>query len=542
MLQAASKSKRRGIAVLCALPFLLLVAASCTSSSSKEETGNETLVIAARKIPDGIDADVYFNQEDQVIRNAANSFLLTLPRVEDASGVVIPDYENLTQVTGDLAESWDVSEDGLTLTVKLRQGVMSHAGNELTADDIQYTWNRSWALEGVGAFYGKFTLGLTEPTWKVVDKYTWQISTLKPNSALVPLFTNNDLIVLDSKEVKKHTTDEDPWASEWLATNEAGFGPYRIVEWSPGNRVVLEAFDGYHGEAPFFKRVIYRAVPDASQRAALVQSGAAQVAENVNYRDLQAMQDNPDVTVWDAPGNRTFWITLNEETPPFDDVRVRQALMYATPVDQILEGVYFGFGTPLTSPLVAGYPYSTSEFMIYDYDPNKARQLLKDAGASDLSFTIHYDSGRDNERDVGAILKSAWSDVGVDVEIQGDPSSSFFTNAFGGKFDAFFEETATNTPDPGYALGLTFPCNGTFNLSNYCDPHVDKLLEEGYATPNGPKREEIYREVQRILVADNPPVVYLLNSGFQLVTQASIGGVVWDPSNIEVIALLAPAE
>jgi peptide/nickel transport system substrate-binding protein len=506
----------------------VFAASVATASFAEAQT---TLVVAAQKTPNGIDHDYHFSAEDHQIRAALYEKLLALGRVEGPGGLTLPSYDH-SNIVGRLAESWSLSNEGKTLTLKLREGVMSHADNELTADDLQWTWDRSWALDAVGAFYAKFILNLETPTWRVIDKYTWELSTHEVNAMTVLLMINNDLDVLDAAEAKTHATEDDPWAKAWLANNEAGHGAYRLAEWTAGERVVLEAFADYYRGKPVIDTVIYREVPEAANRLALVTEGSAHVAESLPPRFLSRAQETEGLVVWQTIGNRLMRLDVNNQAAPTNDARVRKALNHATPADQIREAVFFGLAEPSRGPMPSQYPGATDEFWAYNYDPEKARALLEEAGATGAELTINFDSGSPVQKNTAVILKSAYEDVGLEVNLVEMSSATYTSQLYGGEFPAFFMIEFPILPDPGYALALNYPCGSFLNAANYCNPKVDELLQQAAATLDHDARMGMYREIQRLMTIEDANSVWLAEPGWQLVTGTNISGVGWDTPNI----------
>ena len=313
------------------------------------------LSVAVSASPDGLDPDNFFSIYANQAQHSFYDSLAELKPTTEEDGLVVPDLKS-PEIQPKLAESWKFSKDGRTLTVKLREGVMSHAGNEMTAEDLQWTWDRAWAGAGEGKFQIGTVLGITKPSWRVVDEYTWEVVTPKPNAALeYELAMQKFGIVMDSDEIKKHATDKDPWAKEWMATNEAGFGPYQLESYEPGKQTVLTRFDDYWDTKAQFETVTLREVPSASNRAALVRTGDVDIAEDVAPRNLAQLKNDDAVKVYSTPGNIVSRLDFNLEKEPFTDKRVRQALLYAAPVEDIRENVYFGFASDLRSPVPATF-------------------------------------------------------------------------------------------------------------------------------------------------------------------------------------------
>jgi peptide/nickel transport system substrate-binding protein len=499
--------------------------ASGPSGATSGGTGG-TLTTAARTTPGGLDHDFFFAEEDHQIRMLVYENLMALATTADANGLVVPIYDE-TQLQGRLAESWDLSSDSRTLTIKLREGVMSHAGNELTADDVQYTWDRGWDVNGSSAFYAQVIMGFKEPGWKALDKYNWQITTPKASAVLTMMMMNNDLNILDATEVKSHATTDDEWALKWLASGDAGHGSYTLQEWSPGTQVVLSAFPGYYRGAPHFSDFIYRQVPEGSNRAALVESGSVDIAENVPYVNLDQLKGSSAVKVWETTGNRLFRFEVNNETPPLDDPRVRQALAYATPQDQIVSSVFFGLGTAEKSPVPSTYIGYDGSFWQYATDVNKAKQLLADAGVNGFDLTITFDSASELMRDTGTILKTAFTEIGVNVTLDEVSSATYATQVYQRKYQGFFLLEFPILPDAGYALALNYPSDSFLNSTAYSNPQVDDLIVRGFETLDPDERNRIYSQIQEIMVSQDPPEVWIAEPGWQLVTKPEITGVNW---------------
>jgi peptide/nickel transport system substrate-binding protein len=515
------------------------ILAACTSGDTEQGTPSTsvsgsaapggsggTLATAARTTPGGLDHDFFFAEEDHQIRMLVYENLMALGTTTDETGLVVPVYDE-SKLVGRLAESWELSDDSRTLTITLRQGVMSHAGNELTADDVQYSWDRGWEVNGSSAFYAQVIMGFKEPGWKVLDKNTWRITTPKPNAVLTMMMMNNDLNILDATEVKKHATSDDKWALKWLASGDAGHGSYSLKEWSPGNQVVLDAFPDYYRGAPYFSQFVYKQVPEGANRAALVESGSVDIAENVPYVNLNSLKGSNSVKLWQTISNRLFRFEVNNERPPLNDVRVRQALLYATQQDQILSSIFFGFGQPERSPVPSIYENYDGSFWNYGYDVTKAKQLLADAGVSGFDMTITFDSASELMRNTAAILKTAFAVIGVNVTLDEVASGTYATQVYQRKYQAFFLLEFPILPDAGYALALNYPSGSFLNSTGYANKQVDDLIAKGFATLDPEERKSIYSRIQQIMIAEDPPEVWIAEPGWQLVTKPNLTGVNW---------------
>ncbi|MCQ0090703.1 ABC transporter substrate-binding protein [Roseovarius sp. M141] len=503
---------------------------------SHAQDSTDTLVVAAVKTPNGIDHDYNFAHEDHQIRHAIYERLFALGRAANEHGLSLPDY-SLDMIEGRLAESWSLEDGGRTLVVKLREGVMSHAGNELTAHDVQWTWDRQWALDAVGAFYAKFILGIAEPSWEVVDRYTWKISTPTANPLLELLFVNNDLDIFDSEEAKRHSTENDPWAREWLATNGAGHGAFLLTEFTPGERVVLDRFDGYYRDAAKIDRIVYREVPEASNRFALVLSGDVHVADRLPPFLVDRALNSQRLKVWATAGNSLFRLDVNNEVEPTDNPLVRRALNHATPKADILEGVFFGSAEPSYGPVPSTYP-GAIQLDVYEYDPDRARRLIVEAGAVGAELTINFSASDDVQRNTAIILEDAYEAVGLNVTLNEMSPAAYSSELYSGSFPAFFMREFPILPDAGYALALNYPCGSFLNASNYCNSAVDERLAAAAETLDRMQRSQLFHEIQELMVVSDANSVWLAEPGWQLITAPNVTGVAWDTPNLFDVTLI----
>jgi peptide/nickel transport system substrate-binding protein len=485
------------------------------------------LVVAVTSTPDGLDPNVHFSIGANQGEHHLYYPLFAYAQVANETGLLVPDF-SLGKWHGVLAESYDLSQDGTTLTIHLRKGVMSVAGNELTADDLQWTWDRDFAIPGEGQFQIGTVLGIKQPSWKVIDKYTFEVKTPQRNAILVyELAMQKFGIAFDAKAAKEHVTADDPWATKWLATHAAGYGPYGVESYTPGTSLVLTANPKWFQGPPYFDKVELREVPSASNRAVLVQTGAVDVALDIPPRELASLQKSSAVKIWSTPGNIVTRVGFNLTKKPFDDIRFRQALLYATPIDAILKTVYFGLGTRLQSPLPATWPGYDPSFWHYNYDLAKAKALLDQSGQAGYEVTLSYDSSSQVHAEFLTILKSSWEQIGLKVSLQGLPDATYFGNISRGEYPQFIYENFPIIPDAGYGFTIAYPCKAPFNPEHYCNAKVDDLMNRAVQTADETQRIAIYKQVQELIVNDAPEI-WIAMPGWHAVTKAGLKGMNWN--------------
>jgi peptide/nickel transport system substrate-binding protein len=496
----------------------------------------ETLVVAAQATPNGLDWEFNYAPADHQIRRAVYSKLLSLKFEKNSAGMWLPILQPKPLLDGQLAESWELSNGDRTITFKLRKGIMSPFGNELTSEDLDWTWTRSWALKSSGVFYAGTVLGVKdfENATKVIDQYTWSFTTPSRNALLEIIWINNDLDVFDSTEAKMHVTDDDPWAKNWLATHSAGYGPYHVTEFSAGQQVVLQPNPNWHEPAPYFKTIVYRQVSQPANQLALVKGGQADVAEFLPAQFVNtAKRDETAFKVWTTDGNRLFQIFFNWQHKPFDNRMVRKALLYATPADTIRKSVYLDLADELKSVMPPTYPGYDPRWYNYPYDIEKAKALLAEAGVENLTFELTVPSTDAAQTSASVILKDGMAKAGITVEIK-QVSMAVYTQARNdGSLQAFFFPTFPIIPDAGYSLPLMYSCSAfTFTANGYCNPKYDKLVREANTLVDQEKRQELFSEAARVLLEEDAGVALVAREFWNLVTGPDIEGVSWDTPNV----------
>jgi peptide/nickel transport system substrate-binding protein len=434
----------------------------------------------------------------------------------------------------DMLRSWKLSRDGRTLTFRIKPGLLSHDGNELTARDFQWSADRSWASNQIGSFYWRVILNLKKPSWRVVDKYTWQISAPRPNVLLQRIWVGNDLAPTDSVEAKKHATKSDPWATKWLATHLPGWGPYKVVEHSPGERDVLAVDPNWAkatGRTPSVKEVIYKQVPVPSDRMALLQSGAVDVARQLEPFQFKFLEGKSGINVLNFAGNIIYRVQFNNAMSPFKDRRVRIALSYATDYTGILSKVFYGLGKQATSPVPSTYPAHTGDAWHYSLNIAKARSLLKQAGyPNGFSSTLYYDSSSASQEQTAIHLKTSFADAGVKLNLVKVPSAAYYTEIYKKKWPLFFYPDYAGTPDGGAGMSMWLHTGSSINQASYHNPRVDSLLDKANATQNVAARSNLLRQAQRLIVGD-APWIFIAEPGWQLATRSTISNIQWTPYN-----------
>lgn len=516
--------------VLGALLLGAVAGPALTPSATFAQDRNETLIVAGPRTPESLDQEYPPTEATHEMRRNLYERLLAYEMVEGEDGIY---YEDFDSIVGALAESWEVSPDSTSITFKLRPDVKSSAGNTLTADDVMWSFERGWNLKANFHWYMTQVLGIEDfdKAFTKVDDMTVRVTLPAPSPLIEKIWVNNDLGILDATEMAKHLTEEDPWGSRWLATNSASFGPYKATRYAPGQEVIYEANEEYYRGAPRLKRVIFREMPTSSNRVAALQGGAVDVAEWLLPRELALLEQMPGVEVKKVFGNYIHRVEMNNETPPFDDVRVRQALNYLVPRDQIAEAVYHGTARPTRSPISEIYPGFTDEHFDYEYNVEKAKELLAEAGYADgFTTELGYRTGDQLEEEIAVILKTAFSQAGVDLNLSKLPASTLVERYSNGDIPMYFFRDMAIVPDAAYVANLWLNSESLINYSRFANDEVDSLIDAALTSTDEPKRIADMQRVQQIVV-EEAPWVFLFNPGYQLALRSNVKGYSWYTPN-----------
>jgi peptide/nickel transport system substrate-binding protein len=489
-------------------------------------------VVAAATTPPSLDWELVFGKEvyDHVFNlNDRLTRWKQIPAPDEPGGLDLAwQAENFADITQPrMAEGWDVTNGGRTYTFSLRRGWPSHAGSEFTAADLKWTFERSFALHGITSFYNSLS-GIERPEdVKVLDRHTVRIELARPGPDLLLTMSTFWRAIVDSKLAKSHATSADPWAKRWMKSHDVGFGPFKLEGLNPGREVVWVAHEE-HPDPPELDRITFREVRASPDRLAALAAGDAQVAQYLLPAAMQRVQTSKDLRLWNFQGYVIASSPMNPRFPPFDDVRVRRALSYATPYRQIVDNVYRGFAGAAHGPLsdhVAGFdPY----FRPYRYDPQRARELLREAGhPNGFRTTMAYSTAEPLGAPVGAALRSAFGDVGVTLELEPLPPSTYTELLFAGERPMFFQTFGGDSPDPAYALGVFYQSHSSNNWGGYKSARTDACLARaGRPGLTWDQRVEQHRRCVG-LIADDAPWLWLAQPGFQVSTTKDVTGINW---------------
>ena len=476
--------------------------------------GRQTLIVALSAAPDTLDpADHRSRLSETVIRDMFD-------------GLVTRD--NISGVHNELAESltW---QDDKTLEVQLRQGVMFHDGTEMTADDVVFTFNRiieEDAIEYPEAHTSP-RKGLIAPLVSIekTGDYSVVMNFSGPWPPALQLLVHQQIVPKAYLEQV---------GTQGFIDNPIGTGPFKFVSAQPGfTEVVMERFDDYYGGAPDLTPVgpacvetaVFRVIPEASTRVAALLAGEVDIIQAVPAELISTLEQTPGIQVKTVPGTQPKWVELNVNSPPFDDVRVRQALNYAVDKDLIIEAIYGGKAVALPGSLSPFNNYVNKSLEPYEYSMDTALALLAEAGYTDsngdglldkngqtFSFTLDT---LEEHRALAEAVADQFRAIGIDASVRFWEYSVVSPQLLAGERLAYLDDWGDSAFDPvghfeakwhGHVEGAAY---GRGNFSGYNNERVNELIVQGETTADTEERQELYDEAQQIIY-DEAPAVFLI--------------------------------
>lgn len=437
------------------------------------------------------------------------------------------------QPAPDLAESWSASSDGLVWTFELREEVRWHDGEAFDAEDVAFTFNEI-VLDPDLAASGSANFLNTVERVEIVDEHTVEFVMQAPFSALPAYLAYNAGIL------PEHIfAGEDPWnLSSFNKGSPIGTGPFKISDYVSGSTVTLERNDDYYGEVAKLDYLTFRVLPDANAQLAQMLAGDIDIMIVDNLASVRQLDASPNVSTVPVNQVNYYYVTPNHENPLFEDVRVKRALLHAIDRQAIIDSVVQGYARVATGPISpALQAYYHPEVMTYPYDPERAIELLNEAGwtrGSDgvmvkdgerLSFVLDVGRNKDLEP-VSALVQDYWSDIGVEVTLNTQEWNAYIQKVVVQRdYDATINWWITPADPDIYAYYHSSAAGTGFNLPNYKDATIDDLLERGRAESDVDERIEIYREFQEE-VAEQLPYLFLWYPSEIQARSAALQGVV----------------
>jgi peptide/nickel transport system substrate-binding protein len=491
-------------------PLLSLLATIIATGGAAAQGRNETLIVIVESGPNTMDIHgVGANRPAYQASWNLYDRLMTYGVKTLADGSKMYDYNVLKP---ELAESWTVAPDGMSVTFKLRRDARFHDGTPVTAKDVKWSFDRAVTVGGFPTFQMKAGSLEKSEQFETVDDSTFRVNLLRKDKLTMPDLGVPVPVVINAELAKKHATANDPWAMEWLKNNDAGSGAYRLESWKPGQETIYIRFDDWKsGPLPKLKRVIVREVPSAGNRRALLERGDADISFDLPPKDFAELAKAGKLQVTSHPVENAFgYVGMNVKNAPFSTLKVRQAVAHAVPFEKMFSSALFGRGVLLSGNPIASHTYGHDFFPSpIKTDLTKAKALMAEAGyANGFDTTLSFDQGFATINEpMAVLLQESLAQIGIRTTINKVPGSNWrnlllkkempiFLNAFGGWL---------NYPEYFFFWNLHGQ-NAVFNTSSYQNPEMDKLIDAARFETDSKKYAEDVRGFAKLMLADIPRV------------------------------------
>ncbi|WP_245593480.1 ABC transporter substrate-binding protein [Azospirillum halopraeferens] len=406
--------------------------------------------------------------------------LLTFGTKTMPDGTLAYDYDTLKP---ELAESWEVAPDGMSVVFHLRANATFWDGTPVTAEDVKWSLDRAVTVGGFPTTQMQAG-GLTEPgQFEAVDDKTVRIRFHRPSKLTLPDLAVPVPFIINSKVARANATADDPWAMEYLHRNPAGSGAFRVERWDPGQQLVYVRNDGWTGgPLPGVKRVIIREIPSQATRRALVERGDIHLSYDIPAKDARELAAGGKVPVVGTPVENCLNVLCpNLSFEPFRDKRVRQAIAWAIPYEDIFRNAGYGRGAPMWGGAASSDSIAWPQPSPYTTDYDKAKALLSEtAFAGGFEVPLSFDLGTAEWGEPTALLiQEGLAKIGIRTTIDKIPGANWRTVALVEKKLPLHLENFggwLNTPD--YYFYWAYVKGNLFNSSNYDDDEMMKLVDE----------------------------------------------------------------
>lgn len=449
-----------------------------SSSSSSEKV--TSLIYGSGADPRGLDTALV---DDNESAKATMQIYECLLKYKDDS----------TEVEPCLAESWDISEDGLTYTFKLRQGVKFHDGTDFNAEAVKFNVDRQTVNKTDDMPYADFVFG-TVSECKVIDDYTVAIVLKQKNTA----FLANMAMCFGAPIVSPTACKENGGS---LMENPVGTGPYKFVSWSKDDRVVLEKFEDYWGEKGKCDQIIIKTIPDASAKINALTTGEVDIIDGIDTTMVEQLNADTNVTVDLTDGMNINYMAYNTTRL---DKETRVALSQSVNVDELVNSLYDGYASKATTILPTFLPGYSDKVTQVAYDPDTSKETLAKKGVTEVKV-ITYSNDRPYNTATGKTLAEAiigyFEKVGVKADVSTFDWTTYKDKIIAGDYDVCFYGWNGDNGDPDNFLNLLSDDDPSMNVARFNDEKFNEYISTGIATAAGEERNAIYAEAEQY-VAD----------------------------------------
>ncbi|HEU5434296.1 MAG TPA: ABC transporter substrate-binding protein [Thermomicrobiales bacterium] len=447
-------------------------------------------------------------------------------------------FDPTTDIKPDLAESWEIAPDATSVTMKLRPGVKFHDGTDVNADAVVFSFERMLNTKSPN-YHGPYAFPpFFYPTYKTstaVDPMTVKFELTQPDATFFSALVWNTGSIVSPTAAKAAGKD--------FQNKPIGAGPFKFVDWEKDVKTTMEAFPGYWGGAPKLQTLIWKPIIEEAARFNQLMSGEVDFIVSLYPQFVPAIQANPDLQLIQGPSLHTWWCYLNMHYEPLKNVKVRQALNYAIDKKSLIDNVLKG-----TAVAANGWSWPDTwsyepNARSYDYDPEKAKSLLAEAGypnGFDLPYLLpESGSGMVAPKEIGIAMQADLKKVGVNAQIETMEWISYLTttqkgldNINGKQYGMCQTSWMNPVADPGLYVEYVSAGQGDNlgeNLSYYDNKDYIDLLAKARVNGDQAQRADLYKQAQKIF-AEDAPWIFMFHSNFVTAARKNVQGISLSPN------------
>jgi peptide/nickel transport system substrate-binding protein len=484
------------------LAVLALVAAACGSDDDEPaagpagtDAGAETTEAAGEPDPDGSFVYAYYVTLSRMDPHRAS--------ISQDGTTLFPAYDRLVHLAPDgelipgLAESWEFSDDGLTLTMHLREGVTFHDGATFDAAAAKKNLDRAKTVEGSSVATDIATI----ESVSVVDDHTIDIAMSTPNVSIIGSLSDRAGIQVSPKALDDGVN---------LDEEMVGAAPFRFVSHVPGSTTKFERFEEYWGEKAKVKDLEIRLITDQVARLNAVSNGEID-GTNIGATQISEIEGNEDLVLTLNTELQYTYLVQNRARAGQDDVRVRQAMVHALDRQALCDTLYFGYCTITDQPFPPGYFAFNEDIpeVLYDHDPDRARELLAEAGVESMDLSYLIPAGLAPGPELAEAVQQMWAEVGINIDIQPQEPSKLGELMFAQEVADVMQAGWGGRPDPSITLAQRGTSAGFANPGGVSTPKLEELYLESISTSDPEERAEVLQEASREMAESVLEIVVL---------------------------------
>lgn len=440
----------------------------------------------------------------------AQNFYVRLTQYGETAGPDGTKQYDPGNIVGYLAKSWTISEDGKTYTFALNDGWKFPSGKPVDAAAVKYSFERALTMNGCGAYFlldGFYTPPLIAAI-ETPDPLTVVIKLAHPDKNVLQNWAQPSASVVDASVVDANGGIEAGKPSAWMSSHVAGSGPFLLESYVANQSAVLVANPTFGGPKPGVDRIQVNWISSAPTLLLQARTAQADVTLGLAKQAAASLRDNPDFRVVANSVSVAQQVLMPNKKAPWDNLKVREAVTYAVPYEDILQKVAFGWGKLFYGAILPTMPEFNADISPpRTYDMEKAKALMAESGLkTPFPVELIILEGDAVQTQIATVLQSTWKELGLDVSIRIVPAAEFQDLAEGHKAQTLLRLDGPGVIEAGYFLGYDMVCDLGFNLTEVCIPEADKLLAEARQETDPKRRLELYDEISKLWVAASPKI------------------------------------